>query len=64
MLRDREVNELSDSQEELCFMKIVICGQTKNNKHITTDSIFPLVGFDCSLVTGEGTVDFVQPSRI
>jgi hypothetical protein len=47
ILRDREVDELSDSQEELCFMKIFICGQTKNNKHITTDnsSIFPLIGF-------------------
>ena len=65
MLRVREVDELSDSQEELCFMKIFICGQTKNNKHITTDdsSIFPLVGFDCSFVTGEGTVE-VQPCRI
>jgi hypothetical protein len=66
MLRGREFDELSDSQENLYFMKIFICGQTKNNKHITTDdsNIFPLVGFDCSLVTGDGTMDFVHPFRI
>jgi hypothetical protein len=60
MLIGKEVDEPSASHEVLCFMEIILCGQIKNNKHITTDNsdIFPLVYFDCSLVTGEGTMNF------